>query len=275
MIREIPINESHVFAFEVSGKLIANDYVTLKPKIDRIIKKEGRLSLLIKLKDFEGWTFKAMWEDIKIGFEHNDDFLRVAFVGASLREKILTELGDLFMSADVEHFDSETDALKWLAEIKNLAEKDEYIGYRHILVASDFSKYSDAALKKAVELGKPFDATITLLHATELLSTEVYPTLGELAVPIIADNPEMEKKHVKHIEKQLIEQLESLGIPESDVEIKAIIDHPVDTIVDFSRQNNVDLIVMGSHGRRGLARLLGSSTNGVINHAPCDVLTVV
>ncbi len=275
MIKEIPINESHVLAFEVTGKLVADDYLTLRPRIERILKKENRISLLIKLKDFEGWTLTAMWEDLKIGFDHNEDFLRIAIVGSGFREKLLSEISDFFIAAELEHFDNESDALNWLREIKNLAEKDEYIGYRHILVASDFSKYSDAALEKAVELAKPFDAKITLLHATELLSTDIYPTLGELAVPVTIDNPEMQETHLNNIKEQLIEQLDTLGLSEKQVEIKAVIDHPVDTIIDYARSHNVDLIVMGSHGRRGLARLLGSSTNGVINHAPCDVLTVV
>ena len=69
--------------------------------------------------------------------------------------------------------------------------------------------------------------------------------------------------------------MDKLNYSEDLIQPKALSGHPVDSIIEFSRQNNVDLIVMGSHGRRGLARLLGSSTNGVINHAPCDVLTVV
>ena len=275
MIKEIPINESHIYAFEVSGKLVADDYLALKPRIERLLKKEKPISLLVKLDHFEGWTLKAMWEDIKLGFEHDEDFLRIAFVGSRLRDKILTEIGDLFLSAEIEHFENESDALKWLREVKNLAEQDEYIGYRHILVASDFSRYSDAALKKATELAAPFEARVSLIHAAEVLTSEIYPTLGELAVPVIVDNPDLEKKHLKQIKKQLSKQLKRMGLSKDNISIKALSGHPVDSIIDYARKNNVDLIVMGSHGRRGLARMLGSSTNGVINHAPCDVLTVI
>ncbi len=275
MIKEIPINESHIYAFEISGKLVADDYLALKPRIERLLKKEKPISLLVKLDHFEGWTLKAMWEDIKLGFEHDEDFLRIAFVGSRLRDKILTEIGDLFLSAEIEHFENESDALKWLREVKNLAEQDEYIGYRHILVASDFSRYSDAALKKATELAAPFEARVSLIHAAEVLTSEIYPTLGELAVPVIVDNPDLEKKHLKQIKKQLSKQLKRMGLSKDNISIKALSGHPVDSIIDYARKNNVDLIVMGSHGRRGLARMLGSSTNGVINHAPCDVLTVI
>lgn len=275
MIEEIPINESHVFAFQISGKLNVKDYDVFKPKLERLLKKEGRISLLIKLENFDGWTLKAMWEDLKIGFKHNEDFLRIAFVGSSSFEKIMIEAGDLFLAAEIEHFDNESDAMSWLREVKNLAEKNEYIGYRHILVASDFSKYSSAALKKAVELAKPFDAKVTLLHATEMTSADVYPTLGELDIPVVINSPEFEKHHLKEIREQLLRELKAQGLTEEQVEVQALLAHPVDAIINYALNNNVDLIVMGSHGRRGLARLVGSSTNGVVNYAPCDVLTVV
>jgi len=275
MIKEIPLNEPHIYAFEVRGKLDAQDYETLRSKIERQLKKESPISLLIKVKQFEGWTLKAMWEDLKLGIEHNEDFLRIALVGGRWIDKVLSDIGDLFLAAEIENFDNETDALNWLKQVQNQAERDEYIGYRHILVASDFSRYSDAALKKGVQLAAPFDAKVSLIHVSEMLTTDIYPTIGELAVPVIIDNPELEKKHLKELEQQLLDQIKKLNYTEKAIQIKAISGHPVDSIIEFARENNVDLIVMGSHGRRGLARLLGSSTNGVINHAPCDVLTVV
>jgi len=278
MIKEIPLDEPHIYAFEVRGKLRAQDYDILRSKIERQLKNESPISLLIKVKEFEGWTLKAMWEDLKLGIDHNEDFLRIALVGGRWIDKVLSDIGDLFLAAEIENFDNKTDAINWLKQVQNQAERDEYIGYRHILVASDFSRYSDAALKKGIQLAAPFDAKISLIHISEMLTTDIYPTIGELAVPVIIDNPELEKKHLKEIKQQLLEQIEKLNHDNYDkslISVKAISGHPVDSIIEFSRENNVDLIVMGSHGRRGLARLLGSSTNGVINHAPCDVLTVV
>ena len=275
MITEIPINESHIFAFEVSGKLVEEDYTEFRPKLDNLLEKERPLSLLIKLRDFEGWTAKAAWEDLKIGLHHDDDFLRIAIVGKNLWEQVMSELGNLFLSTKVRYFDNNSDALSWLNQVKNKAERDEYQGYRHILVATDFSKYSEDALKKAVEIGTPFQSKITVLHAAELLSVDIYPTLGELAVPIITENPTLKKKNLEKINKQLEQQLKDINYPKELISTNVISGHPVDHIIEFARQNNVDLIVMGSHGKRGLSRLLGSATNGVINHAPCDVLTVV
>ena len=275
MIKEIPLNEPHIYAFQVSGKLIEDDYKIFRPKLDRILKKESPLSLLIKLQDFEGWTAKAAWQDLKIGLDHSKDFLRIAIVGDSLWEKVMSEFGNLFMQAKVHYFEDESEALNWLKEVENLAEGNEYIGYRHILVATDFSKYADIALRKAIEISNPFNAKVTLIHAAETLSSDIYPSIGELAVPVLANNPEQEKKHLQRLEKQLDEHIEKLGYSLKRLKTEVLIGHRVDTIVEYASKNNIDLIVMGSHGRRGLARLVGSATNGVINHAPCDVLTVV
>jgi len=275
MISEIPLNESHIFAFKVTGKLEADDYKIFRPKLEQIFEENGRpLYLLIKLEDFRGWNAQAAWEDMKIGFQHNDDILRIAIVGETLWEKILSGFSDLFTKVEVKYFDNEALALDWLKEVNNQAEQDEYIGYRHILVATDFSKYAASALKKALELAKPFNAKVTLMHDSELFSPDMYPTMGELAVPIITDDPEQEKKHIKRIEKELSSMLDDLEYDEDRITLIAVTGHPVDSIVNYAIKHDIDLIVMGSHGRRGLARLLGSSTNGVVNNAPCDVLTV-
>ena len=275
MITEIPINEPHVFAFKVTGKLEADDYKYFRPKLEKLLEKESPLSLLIKLEDFDGWTAQAAWEDMKIGFEHRNDFLRIAIVGSSTWEKLMVGFGDLFTDIEVQYFDDDSNALEWLHQVKNHAEEDEYVGYRHILVATDFSKYGIAALKKGLEIAKPFNADITLIHAAEALSTDMYPGIGELAVPVMVDNPVLEKKQLEKIDKKLDQILTKMDIPKDQIKTVVIEGHPVDTILDYAIQNDNDLIVMGSHGRRGLARLLGSSTNGVINHAPCDVLTVI
>lgn len=275
MISEIPINESHVFAFKVTGQLEADDYTYFRPKLEKLLEKESPLSLLIKLEDFEGWTAQAAWEDMKIGFKHRNDFLRFAIVGSSAWEKLMTGFGDLFTDIEVQYFNDESNALAWLHQVKNHAEEDEYVGYRHILVATDFSEYGLAALKKGLELAKPFDAEVTLMHAAETLSTDMYSGVGELAVPVMVNNPELEKKQLERINKKLDQIVTKMDIPKEYVKTVVIEGHPVDAILEFAIQNDIDLIVMGSHGRRGLARLLGSSTNGVINHAPCDVLSVI
>ncbi len=275
MIKEIPLNEPHIYAVQISGKLAEEDYTVFRPKLDRILKKESPLSLLIKIENFDGWSAKAVWEDLKIKREHNDDFLRIAFVGESLWEKVMTELSSLFIKAEVRFFQDDSEALRWLKEVDNKAVKNDYIGYRHILVATDFSRYADLGLKKALELAKPFSAKVSIVHVTEALSAELYPSIGELAVPVLINNPGQEEKHIANLEKKLKAHIELLGFADENIDTHILSGHRIDEIVEYANTNNVDLIVMGSHGRRGLARLVGSSTNGVIHHAPCDILTVV
>ncbi|HIO97745.1 MAG TPA: STAS/SEC14 domain-containing protein [Leucothrix sp.] len=54
MITEIPLNVPHIFAFEVSEKLVEEDYAVFRPKLERLLETERPLSLLIKLRDFGG-----------------------------------------------------------------------------------------------------------------------------------------------------------------------------------------------------------------------------
>ncbi len=273
MIKEIPLNESHILALRISGKLVEDDYTHFLPRLEKILQKEKKVSLLLILEDFEGWTAKAALKDIRTGWMHDDDFLRIAIVGENNWQKLIASFGNLFMDTKIRYFNEQSDAIEWLKQIQNLAEQDEYIGYRHILVANDFSEYAEMALKKATEIATPFHAKITVIHAAEVLSAEVYPALGELSIPVLAENPDFEKKQIERLQKELDESISKLDF--SNLSSVVEIGHPVDTILEYALKNNVDLIMMGSHGRRGLARLLGSSTNGVINHAPCDVLTVI
>ncbi len=65
---------------------------------------------------------------------------------------------------------------------------------------------------------------------------------------------------------------EQLAIPEERLWLE--IGSPKQEIIRVAKENAVDLIVVGSHGRHGLALLLGSTANGVLHHAMCDVLAV-
>lgn len=272
MIKVIPINESHILAVRISGKLVEKDYVDFVPQLERILKKENKISLLIKLEEFEGWSAKAMLEDMKIGLTHDDDLLRIAIVGEKTWQKFMASIGNLFTDTKIDYFDEESSALEWLREITNKAEENEYVGYRHILVASDFSTYSKTALKKAIEIATPFKAKISVLHAAEVLSSDIYPSLGELSIPVLADNPDLEKKHLALLKKELDESIENFQY--SSITTSVEVGRAADRILEFSSKEDVDLIVMGSHGRRGLARLIGSSTNGIVNDASCDVLVI-
>ena len=142
-----------------------------------------------------------------------------------------------------------------------------------ILVPVDFSESSRAALDRALVFAERFEAPVEVLHVWEVPQT-VRPDLlvwmeGSDKKPvgeIVADDAT----------RQMDEFLATLA-PEQRGRIHArLVDgDPVDTIVEIARTENVDLITMGTHGRRGLSHLLiGSVAEKVVRQAPCPVLTV-
>lgn len=142
--------------------------------------------------------------------------------------------------------------------------------FTHILVPTDFNPASDAALACARDIADKFGARLSLLHvvtdpqATGFWTPEVY-------VPASSETRERFLREAR-------ERLESASRPEErsrfTVTIEVRVGAVADQIQDFAREQNVDLIVMGTHGRRGLAHLLlGSVAERVLRSAPCPVLT--
>jgi len=136
---------------------------------------------------------------------------------------------------------------------------------KNILVAVDTSDEAKQVLEAAIELGRCFDANLSLTHVVE-------PVVTENSYDLINTVPlEMDDVLVKHAENFLANLKKELA-PDifSSVErgsLKA-------EILRQARENNVDLIVVGSHGRHGLALLLGSTANALLHGAPCDVYVV-
>lgn len=139
-----------------------------------------------------------------------------------------------------------------------------------ILVPTDFSADADAALQYAIDLAKPFGATIRLLHVVEDLmaagmwSTECYTIdVAGLLINLVKDAEE--RLNSTRIEAGAAAQITT------DVRSG----HAATTIVDTARECHADLIVMGTKGRTGLAHLLmGSVAERVVRLAPCPVLTM-
>lgn len=137
--------------------------------------------------------------------------------------------------------------------------------YNHILLAADFNQESDIVEKRAAALKDTFAANLSIVHVLEPISIayggEFPVDLGDLH---------------KELEKQALHQLRDLGsrlgVPEDQQFLEVGITEK--EILRVAQQSNVDLIVMGSHGRHGLALLLGSTANAVLHHAEIDVLAV-
>jgi len=136
---------------------------------------------------------------------------------------------------------------------------------RTILHPTDFSDNAAYALQLACSLARDHGARLIVLHAHR---PPVMVLGGTEAIPPLPVEEEIE---------ELEAQLKALNLPMSGitVERKLIQGEPVTTIVEFAQRVPCDLIVMGTHGRRGLRHLLlGSVAEQVVRKAPCPVLTV-
>ena len=144
------------------------------------------------------------------------------------------------------------------------------IELRRILVPTDFSEYSQSALRYAAALAEKFGAQICLLHVIQDLAVFI-PDMITVAPPILPA-PEQMTSAVRDAFERLVNEnrLEQLV---SEREVRE--GNPFAEIVRFAREGKFDLIVMGSHGHTGLAHvLLGSVVEKVVRKAPCPVLTV-
>lgn len=145
-------------------------------------------------------------------------------------------------------------------------EAAEPIHIRRILAPIDFSDCSLDALEYTVQVAKQFAATVTLLHVME------WRTIGLNFSPADLAEGQKVREQVQCRIAELTDLFRSQGI-EATYAIRGI--DPVDTILDYAVDQREDLIIMGTHGRRGVSRLLvGSIAEAVLRRAPGPVLTV-
>ena len=139
---------------------------------------------------------------------------------------------------------------------------------RKILVPIDFSEPSRKALAYATSFAKQFNAELLLFHAVPLLP---------MPAPIYLDQGETEARLHEEATKQLAQWQKELSSQVS-VSAKAVVRHGTnayDQIVTAATEYNIDLIILGTHGRAGAARwFIGSTAERVVRHAPCPVLVV-
>ena len=138
--------------------------------------------------------------------------------------------------------------------------------YKHLLLAVDFSQETEPAITRAQQLKEQCRARLSLLHVVEYLPMAYS---GDLVLP---DDFDLEQELLEVAKKQMSLVGGRLGVAEDFVRVE--IGGTVHTILRVAEDLAVDLIVVGSHGRHGLAALLGSTARTVLNGAKCDVLAV-
>ena len=140
----------------------------------------------------------------------------------------------------------------------------------HILVPTDFSDYSQTALKYGCELANRFGATLHVIHAVEEYRAFT-PDSGMLLVP----------DYMEQLNQAAERELQKLPDPDwfsggDDRVVRGVRQgNPFVEVVRYAKENEIDLIVIGTHGRTGLTHaLMGSVAEKVVRKATCPVLTV-
>jgi nucleotide-binding universal stress UspA family protein len=133
--------------------------------------------------------------------------------------------------------------------------------FARILVPTDFSAPSEAALAYGREIAERFDAALHLIYVTE------NPFLRAAVV----DRRSLDEAHLRWLQDRLTDA----DLRRGAVAIVEQSDEPDSEILRYAKSANIDLIVMGTHGRTGVARVvLGSVAEAVVRASSCPVLTV-
>jgi len=145
--------------------------------------------------------------------------------------------------------------------------------YERILVPIDFSEHSKRTISYAMRTASRHGSTIYLLHVFQIPDYVVSPYARR------KQNSAEVQSQLGAAEQEARENLEVFAQELSNRGIKVQpylrVGYPFDEIVLMANHFNVDLIIIGSHGRGGISRLLvGSTAERVVEHAPCPVLVV-
>jgi len=140
---------------------------------------------------------------------------------------------------------------------------------KRILFPTDFSEGSDNALPYAADMARHYGAKLYVLH----IMHDIAKATGWYVPHISMDElyKDMEANAKKEMDRYGAEEIRGL----KDVERVILKGIPYDEILRFAQENKMDLIVMGTHGRKGLDRVIfGSTAERVVRDATCPVLSV-
>jgi len=144
------------------------------------------------------------------------------------------------------------------------------VSIKSVLCPIDFSDSSEHALTYAIALAQSYDATLKLLHVVQppLMSVPGDPMVPEFSSEVMEDIAAASRRRLDEIATKTREQV-------ANVETEIATGSPFVEIITVAKDQDVDLIVIGTHGRTGLAHvMIGSVAEKVVRKAPCPVLTV-
>ena len=144
--------------------------------------------------------------------------------------------------------------------------------YTKILVPIDGSRTSARGLDEAIKLAKGQKATLVLLHAVD----EAVVTYGADMVPVYVDRMlESMREGGRKILARAAARVRARGVKSKSVLVEKFVGPVADSIIAQAKKQRADLIVIGTHGRRGVTRLLmGSDAESVVRRSHAPVLLV-
>jgi universal stress protein A len=137
--------------------------------------------------------------------------------------------------------------------------------YQHILLAVDFSDEAEQVVARGKSLSEICGAELSIVHVLEPIS---FTYGGDIPLDFSGIQEEIQKQ----AQQQLTALAQSLAISETSQHL--VLGRPETEIHNTAQDIAADLVVVGSHGRHGLALIFGSTANGVLHGAGCDVLAV-
>ena len=145
-----------------------------------------------------------------------------------------------------------------------------HIELKKICVPTDFSDEAHHALRYAVTFAEQFNAQVHLLHIVQ----DIMPTVPEPGLAILPT-----EEIIQNLEQGATEGLRKVlgGEWSNKLDVVRVVRHgvPFHEICQYAKDEEVDLLVLGTHGRSGIAHfLLGSVAERVVRSSPCPVLTI-
>jgi nucleotide-binding universal stress UspA family protein len=142
--------------------------------------------------------------------------------------------------------------------------------FKNILIPTDGSEITQKAVEAAIELARQFKGQ---LHALSVKEPFPYSAISEMQPVPPQEFFDAQERIAAARVKAVADQARAAGVECRGMTVEAL--HPWEAIIDNAKQHNCDLIVMASHGRRGMAALLlGSETQRVLTHSTMPVLVI-
>jgi universal stress protein A len=138
--------------------------------------------------------------------------------------------------------------------------------YKHILLAVDFTQDVDQLIERTLMLRDCCAAQLSIVHVVEYIPLAYS---GDLSLP---DDFNLEQEMAQIARRKMLELGERMAVATRNQHI--VLGATTQEIMNLVAEIGADLIIVGSHGRHGLAMLLGSTANSILHHAKCDTLAI-